>query len=927
MTRTSAPVAALLILPFLAAPLGGCDSTAHLTEQEHIQRAKDFEDKGQIKGSIVELKNAIQKNPDSPQARLLLGQVYLKAGMGAEAEKEFTRAQKLGVSQETIKPQLGEALLLMGEYKRVLDEIQPGDQTTKTNLARIWQLRADALLNLGQLKDACSLYQQSLDADKNNPSTYCGLAQCAIAHSDLPKAKERLEAALKVDSKSTAALYLMAALLELESKPDDATRIYRQILANNPTQIRAQLAIANLQMKQGDMEAADKSIQSAEKVAGKAPMINFARGMLELRRGKLDKASTAFLDVLRVIPDHLPSMLSYAMASYELGHYEQSINYAGKVLGVAPNNLLAAKILAGSLIRTNDTDGALKTLTPFLTRYPNDAKLMAMAGDIYLKSKDYSHAMEYLNLATALDPKSATIKTQLAMGHLAVGDNNKALADLEQASSMNIKPDQADMALVVFHLQRKDFSKALQAIDSIDKKLPNNPVIQNLRAAALLGTNDRTGARKALERAMAIQPDFFPAAVNLAQMDMQDKRPEAARSRFEAILAADKSSIQAMLALAGLATAGNQDRDAQNWLEKAVKAAPKSLQAQQALIQFHLGKQANAQALAQAKQAANVNPESPDALSLLGATQLAVGDTRASIETYSRVIQKMPASPEAYLHLAIAQIASKQIATARNTLNKALQLNPGHIPSLDALLRLELVDKNMDAALKTAQVIQVAQPDSPLGFDREADIHVSQNKLPQAIRLYDIALSKGAGNASFIKLQRALRQAVDVNQADKQLATWISQHPQDAVVLSYSAELNMNQGRNREAIAQYQAILKLTPNNIVALNNLATLYQIEKDNRALATAEQALKLAPAHPGIQDTLGWILVQQGQLPRAVALLHKAASQTPQAGIVRYHYGVALARSGKKKEAKREIEAAIASRQPFPGLEEAKALLMSL
>src|SRR4030065_1192158 len=95
MTQHNARLTTLLILA-LSSPLGGCDATARLTEQEHIQRAKDFEDKGNLKGSIIELKNAIQKNPDSPQARLLLGQVYLKAGFGAEAEKELTRAEKPG---------------------------------------------------------------------------------------------------------------------------------------------------------------------------------------------------------------------------------------------------------------------------------------------------------------------------------------------------------------------------------------------------------------------------------------------------------------------------------------------------------------------------------------------------------------------------------------------------------------------------------------------------------------------------------------------------------------------------------------------------------------------------------------------------------------------------------------------------------------
>jgi Flp pilus assembly protein TadD len=70
-----------------------------------------------------------------------------------------------------------------------------------------------------------------------------------------------------------------------------------------------------------------------------------------------------------------------------------------------------------------------------------------------------------------------------------------------------------------------------------------------------------------------------------------------------------------------------------------------------------------------------------------------------------------------------------------------------------------------------------------------------------------------------------------------------------------------------------------------------------------------------------------VEQGQLPRAVELLRSAAAKNPKVGSVRYHYGVALARSGNKKDAKSEIEAAIATGQKFPGLEEAKTLLKSL
>jgi predicted Zn-dependent protease len=138
----------------------------------------------------------------------------------------------------------------------------------------------------------------------------------------------------------------------------------------------------------------------------------------------------------------------------------------------------------------------------------------------------------------------------------------------------------------------------------------------------------------------------------------------------------------------------------------------------------------------------------------------------------------------------------------------------------------------------------------------------------------------------------------------------------------------MTSRRSREAITQYEALTRLKPNNVSAINNLAILYQQEKDARALATAEKALKLAPDQPSIQDTLGWILVEEGQeLPHALDLLAKAAAKLPKEATVRYHYAFALAQAGKKTEAIKELEATIGSGQKFPDLAKAQALIKSL
>lgn len=73
----------------------------------------------------------------------------------------------------------------------------------------------------------------------------------------------------------------------------------------------------------------------------------------------------------------------------------------------------------------------------------------------------------------------------------------------------------------------------------------------------------------------------------------------------------------------------------------------------------------------------------------------------------------------------------------------------------------------------------------------------------------------------------------------------------------------------------------------------------------------------------DTLGWICLETGNLARALPLLKKASALAPRAADIRYHYGMALARSGDKRAARRELELALASKA-FTRRDEARALL---
>jgi predicted Zn-dependent protease len=92
-------------------------------------------------------------------------------------------------------------------------------------------------------------------------------------------------------------------------------------------------------------------------------------------------------------------------------------------------------------------------------------------------------------------------------------------------------------------------------------------------------------------------------------------------------------------------------------------------------------------------------------------------------------------------------------------------------------------------------------------------------------------------------------------------------------------------------------------------------------------AQQAIKLAPDNPAVQDTTGWILVEKGQVAQGLALLRKAIAKAPESPTLRYHYAVALARSGDKGQARNELEKLMASDQKFPEIDDAKKMLKDL
>ncbi|MFO7705169.1 MAG: PEP-CTERM system TPR-repeat protein PrsT, partial [Halopseudomonas sp.] len=485
---------------------------------------------------------------------------------------------------------------------------------------------------------------------------------------------------------------------------------------------------------------------------------------------------------------------------------------------------------------------------------------------------------------------------------------------------------QSSFVLALHYLRENQPDKALETLEDLEKKLPNDPTLHNMKGAAYGSKKDIANARRSFEKALAIAPNYFSAAHNLARLDMAENKPAEARKRYEAVLKMESKNVRAMVALAEVAEVEGKTEEYLSWLDKAAKADANAIQPRQLLARYYVEQKQGDKALALAREANAANPDSPAALSLLGKTQLSISQNENALVSFTRLIQQNPTSADAHYHLGLAQRNLNRTDAARASLQKALELQPTYLPAQETLIALEIASGRTDAALRIATVIQAQQPKSPLGASLEGDIHLAAKSYSKAAQAFERASALSPSNTLMVKRHQALALSGDDKAADSVTRQWLAKHPDDLFVRAYLSRHYLLTGRDQEAIAAHEWLLKKAPRDDRLLNNLAWLYQKTGDPRALPTAEAAYKLAPESPAIQDTLGWLLVQGGDAKRGLDLLTKAAAGSD-SQTVRYHYAAALAKTGDKAKARQELERLLKSDKPFSERAQAESLLKSL
>ena len=924
----SSALLSALALATAAALVTGCGGES---EKTLLTSAKTFIDNKDNKAAVIQLKNVLQKNPKSGEARYLLGKALLAGGDPVGAAVELTKAQELGVGDDLVAPELARAMLMTGEAGKVilqLGNVRLADRKAAADLST-------TLATAHAIQGDADKAQRAIDdAFRAQP----GFAPALIMQSRLKAAGNDVDGALalldqvlsKEPDNERAGVFRAELLLAGKKDIDGAVAAYRKVLAAHPGSAPAHTAVVNVLFAQNKADEAKAQVALMKKEAPNHPDTLYFEAQIAFNDQDF-KATRELTDrLLKMLPDNVRALELAGAAEYRMKNYGVAEAFLGNALKINPNLRLSRQMLAQTYLRNGQPHKTIEVLQPLFEKNQGDGVSLALAGEAYLQMGDAKRSEAAFQAAAKAAPGDPRVATSVAMAKAAQGGaaSGQALAQLEAIAADDKTRSRADLAVISARLRQNDLPGALKAIDALQKKQPDSPLAYNLRGRVQLLKRDMAAATTSFEAALSKDPKFFPAIASLAAIDLSANKPEAARKRLEDALKADPRSFQAALALAELsARTGAPVADVTSQIAAAIKLSPSEATPRLLLVNHLLGAGDNKAALSAAQDATAALPTNLDVMDALGRAQMASGDAKQALATLRKLATAQPNNAMHLVRLADANVLNKDTAEAQRNLKKALEIKPDLVAAKRGLVMLAVMDKRPQDAITVSRELQKSLPKEGIGFSLEGDVEAQRSNWDAAIAAFRAGLQRGASTELTIKLHVALVNSGKRAEADRLAADWQKGNPKDAAFIYYLGDFALQRKESAEAEAHYRQVIDLQPRNALAYNNVAWLMATAGRPGAVAMAEKANALLPERAPLLDTLATALAVENQVTKAVEVQRRALARNPDDPSLRLNLAKHLLKAGEKDQARAELETLQKLGTKFGGQAEVAALMKSV
>jgi putative PEP-CTERM system TPR-repeat lipoprotein len=896
--------------------------------EQKIARAEKRFEAGDQRAALIELQNVVRSDSSNVRARLLLAKISLHIGDVEAARKEIDQALAAGAGSTQTAELLAQIMLEQGQSTELLSDIQSGKIELEAPKRALY--RGLAMLVSGQLDTASEAVHEALRLDPTLVRAHTALAEISIAKDDSESALVEIAEALKVDATDARAWLLRGTLLVRRGEFHDAVTALGSARQNASNQLSIQqynavlAALTEAQLASGDKAGAQKTQQELAARLPDAPATQLLAARLAMVDQDYAAATAAARKAISAAPNFTPARMLLGAALLAQGSLNQAEVELSSVVRAAPENIEARKLLAQVNLRLQRPDVAMQILTPVQQVDAGDAQLNALMGWASMQRGDTGSGIALLEKGVASEPDNDGLKIDLATAYISAGRNDDAVRLLRSlpATAGNAR---RNALLVNAIASSRGQNAAMVELDRLRDAEPDNVSLLNLGAAFHAQRGEFQRAREWIDRAAAIDANSVSTLINRARIEVASGDLVAAKQTLGRAASLDASDAAPRLALVQLALREGDVAGAMQQLEQMRAADPKALEPRLALARLYMQQKKPREADAVVRE---IQSQGTDAVTsqALGRIYMDAGRFDEALNLFRNAVSQDVNNPAYAMDVARVQMALGNTGNARETLQRAARMNPQSIDAAATLVLLDLRESRQDSAMSRLEALKQAHPQDVSVLLLEGEVAAHTKNYKAAAAAYDRAYRLSPSSAAALRSYRAHDLAKDP-EPQQLLEDWLRRHPGDESARMMLADAYLQKGKQSQALAEYEVLVRAANPSPMVLNNLAWLYQQSGDRRASAVAKRAYEAAPSVSAIADTYGWILVGEGRVEEALPILERAASVQDATVDIAYHYAVALTKARRNDEARAVLAPIIAKTEGSPVGTAARKLLEEL
>ncbi len=887
--------ALLLTLPII---MLGC---TEMTPEQHIEQAQLQISAQNYDAAVIELKNALQLAPSNPETRFLLGSLYLEQKDYRSAEKELSKALDLGYPASEVLPLLSQALdktqadVALANLKL---ESQGLDDNTAAEIA---YLKLQSMLRLNQQEDAERLIKRIKLYDTDSHYKRLAEAYALVLNDQREEALVQIEQVLSVAPGNEHALQQKASIQLQLRQLEPAIDTFKKLLDYHPDDLDSSFILARLLVESNRASEAETYIDKLLEVNAEHGLLNYYKAMARFNANDYPAASDYVAKAITDDPASPQYRLLAGYAAYAQEDFKNTESHLALIATELPAGHPGLKVLAASQLKLGMNQAAGDTLERLEQPAKNDLELFTLTSFELLREGHISQA-EALIKQTQDMGESAQELARLGILQLSVNDM-AGIEKLEKAVELNPELQQAYASLAVAYLRQEQWQKANELAEKWQQALPDSPRPLMLKGLLAKQSGQTQQAKAFYQQAAKLAPDELSTEVLIAELEAEQGDLNAAIKRVEAIVDANPEYIPAVARMVKYKMANNNASAAIDRVKQIQQAHPDNLSLRLLLASAYSFEQKFNQVVPLLQQA-EVNPP-PELFSrLLGTALLRTNKVKEAADLYRAWYQRQPENRYALN----GQIG---ILRAQNRPQDALDLIQSHAQKfgqsqytwvISGLLNMRL--GNVEKAKSAFKELSEQTRNSVYGQSLQAQLAMQAGNCQQAIPFAQQAYQTQPTHEHIRMLVICHEATQQADKAMTLLNAHIKRFPDDQLSQLLMAERTLGQ-KPDQAIEIYKNLIASNPKNAVALNNLAYLYmQKNQYDQAEKYARDAVALFPEQADILDTLGEILLKQGDSQEALSLLTKAVNQGTQNQVIWLHYIQALIAEDQLALAKRKL-----------------------